>query len=115
MSDGPSSCQPTSVLLQRLAAEIGAAADDLSALENGVASLIGVGSAPVEDVAPLQALDRIGQQLRTLEMFLEAVTAGRCGCVDVEAALSGIRLEAVRARLGGEERVAAPAGDVDIW
>jgi hypothetical protein len=108
-------CESIDVVMQRLAAEIGSAANDLADVEAQVAAM--VGGAPLTGVERLQALDRLGQQLRALEAFLHAATLCACGRIDIETALDRVWLEGVRKRLGGgrthahEKAVAEP----ELW
>ncbi len=64
--------------MQRIAAEIGSAADDLAGVEAQVASA-GERSGPTDGYERLQALDRLGQQLRTLEAFLARPSPASAG------------------------------------
>ncbi len=106
-------CEPVDVVLQRLASEIASAADDLQALEGEIAKL--VAAAPADGFERLQSLDRLSQQLRTLEAFLGAARPCTCGRVDIETALDRVWLEAVRKRLGGgRAHVAAPV-EPELW
>ncbi|MFT3722234.1 MAG: hypothetical protein QM773_01515 [Hyphomonadaceae bacterium] len=105
-------CETVDVVMQRVAGELGSAANDLAALESDVASLIG--GANVEGMLRLQALDRIGQQLRVLEAFMSAAAPCQCGRIDIEPALDRVWLEAVRKRLGGGTLAAAVA-EPELW
>lgn len=106
-------CEPVSVVMQRIAAEIGSAADDLAAIEADVAATIGGAAAGGSE--RLQSLDRLGQQLRTLEAFLSATASCKCGGVDIEAALDRVWLEAVRKRLGGGVSATAEVAEPELW
>jgi hypothetical protein len=108
-------CESIDVVMQRLATEIGSAADELAGVEAHVAALVG-GSAPTDGYERLQSLDRLGQQLRTLEAFLSAAAPCECGRLDIEAALDTVWLESVRKRLGGG-RTPAPAApaEPELW
>ena len=105
-------CEPVDVMMTRVAGELNSAANDLAALEGEVAALIG--EANVEGMLRLQALDRIGQQLRVLEAFLTTATPCQCGRIDIEQALDRVWLEAVRKRLGGGV-LAAAAAEPELW
>jgi hypothetical protein len=106
-------CEPVEVVLQRLAFEIGSAADDLQALEGQVASMLG--GAPAEGMERLQSLDRLGQHLRTLEAFLTAAKPCECGRLDIESALDQVWLEGVRKRLGGGRAQAVVTAEPELW
>lgn len=106
-------CEPVDVVLQRLACEISSAADDLQALEGQVASLVGASTA--DGFERLQSLDRLGQQLRTLEAFLGGIKPCACGRVDIEEGLDRVWLEAVRRRLGGARTHAVAASEPELW
>ncbi|MES1200250.1 MAG: hypothetical protein ABUS57_02230 [Pseudomonadota bacterium] len=62
----------------------------------------------------LQAFDSIGQQLRALALFLSVASETAEGEIGVSEALEAVWLEALRARLAGEE-TKAPQLDIDIW
>ena len=108
-------CETVDVVMQRIAAEIGSAADTLAVVEADVAAMVS-GVKPAEGFERLQALDHLGQQLRTLEAFLYAAASCECGRLDIETALDHVWLEGVRKRLGGG-RVAAPAApaEPELW
>ena len=108
------SCESVETVMLRIAAEIGIAASDLAAVETQVVDALTTGSASA-NLDQLQSIDRIGQQLRTLEAFLEGAGLCRCGRIDVERGLDEVWLEGVRARLGGSPVSAAPAGEVEVW
>jgi len=118
MADGFPTCEKPETVMQRVAVELGAAACELVAVESAIASLIESGVLP-PGLDQLQALDRVGQQLRTLEAFLHAASSCACGRIDVEPALEEVWLEQVRNRLRGAPPVAvvAPAitQDVELW
>ena len=109
-------CEPATTVFQRVAAELGLAAADLARVETHVAILAANRTAPAS-LEQLQALDRIGQQLRVLEAFLVMAGTCRCGRVDIDQALQEVWLEAVRKRLGGgHASEAAPASaEPDVW
>ncbi|HVY87742.1 MAG TPA: hypothetical protein VG942_02685 [Hyphomonadaceae bacterium] len=109
-------CEPATTVFQRVAAELGAAAYDLSRVETHVAVLAENRVAPAS-VEQLQALDRIGQQLRVLEAFLVSASTCRCGRIDIDQALGEVWLEAVRKRLGGGHGMAAEAASAEpeLW
>ena len=108
-------CEPATTVFQRVAAELGRAAEDLSRVETHVAILAANRTAP-SCLEQLQALDRIGQQLRVLEAFLVAVGTCRCGRVDIDQALQEVWLEAVRKRLGGgEASETAASAEPELW
>jgi hypothetical protein len=114
------SCERPEVVMQRIAVELGDAACELAAVEGAIAGLIESRDLPA-DLDHFQALDRIGQKLRTLEAFLLAASSCSCGRIDVEAALDEVWLEQVRSRLSGAPSVcvhaAVPAEpvDVELW
>jgi hypothetical protein len=114
MSNAVHACEPFETVMLRVAAELGAVANDLAGVENRVATILQGAPDRKNDVAQLQSLDRIGQQLRALEAFLASACTCRCGCVDVMRALGDVRLESVRARLAGETPAAA-GGEVELW
>lgn len=108
-------CEAVDVVMQRIAAEIGSAADELAGVEAHVAALVG-GSAPTDGYERLQALDRLGQQLRTLEAFLSAAAPCECGRLDIETALDRVWLESVRKRLGGgRAQTQVLATEPELW
>jgi hypothetical protein len=107
-------CESVETVMLRVAAEIGVAARDLAAVESQVVDALAKRSASA-NLDQLQSIDRIGQQLRTLEAFLEGAGMCRCGRVDVERGLDEVWLESVRARLGGVPVSVAPAGEVEVW
>ncbi len=107
-------CEPVSVVMQRIAAEIGSAADDLAAIESDVATMVS-GTPTNSGFERLQSLDRLGQQLRTLEAFLSATASCQCGGVDIETALDRVWLESVRKRLGGGMSASAAAAEPELW
>lgn len=108
-------CEAVDVVMQRIAAEIGSAADALAVVEADVAAIIG-GAKLTDGFERLQALDHLGQQLRTLETFLSAAAPCECGKLDIETALDRVWLEGVRKRLGGGriEAQAEPA-EPELW
>ena len=108
------SCETIETVMLRVAAEIRVAAKDLAVVEAQVVDALSTGSA-LANLDQLQSIDRIGQQLRTLEAFLEGAGMCRCGRVDVERGLDEVWLESVRARLSGAAMSAAPAGEVEVW
>ncbi len=108
------SCETVETVLQRVASEIGSAADDLGALEQSVADLV-VSAGQASSLEQLQSLDRLGQQLRTLEVFLRAATPCSCGRVDIDRALDEVWLEGVRKRLGGGKTAAPVAAEPELW
>lgn len=108
-------CEPMSIVLERIAVEVGSTADELAHVETHVAAMI-EGAGPAEGFEQLQALDRLGQQLRAIEAFLSAATSCECGRVNIEAALDSVSLEGVRKRLGGGRTpVATAASEPELW
>jgi hypothetical protein len=109
-------CEPASVVFQRVAAELRIAADALTQVEDHV-SLLAADRALPDSVEQLQAIDRIGQQLRALEDFLDAAGQCRCGRIEIDFALGEVRLEAVRMRLSGERPPAAAmaSAEPELW
>ena len=108
-------CEAVDVVMQRIAVEIGSAADELAGVEAHVAAMIG-GSAPTDGYERLQALDRLGQQLRTIEVFLSAAAPCKCGRLDIETALDSVWLESVRRRLaGGRTQAPAVPAEPELW
>ena len=118
MADGFPSCERPETVMQRVAVELGEAACELAAVESVIAGLIESRALPAS-LDQLQAIDRIGQRLRTLEAFLQAASSCSCGRIDVAPALEEVWLEQVRNRLRGAPEVArvAPAltEDVELW
>jgi hypothetical protein len=107
-------CETVDVVMQRIAAEIGSAADDLAAVEAHVAAAVG-GAVTAGGLVQLQSLDRLGQQLRTLEAFLSAAGSCRCGRIDIDRALDRVWLEGVRKRLGGGRAPEPAATEPELW
>lgn len=108
-------CEAVDVVMKRIAVEIGSAADELADVEAHVAAMVG-GAAPTNGFERLQALDRLGQQLRTLEAFLSAAAPCECGRLDIESALDRVWLEGVRKRLGGgRTHTPAIAAEPELW
>lgn len=108
-------CEPVDVVMKRVAAEIASAADDLSGVEAHVVAMID-GKPSAEGSEQLQCLDRLSQQLRTLEAFLSAAAPCKCGGIDLEAALDRVWLEGVRKRLGGGKGVTvSAANEPELW
>ncbi|EAR52515.1 hypothetical protein OG2516_05388 [Oceanicola granulosus HTCC2516] len=89
---------------RRAAHELGRLEDDLAAFEERL--LDGTASS-----ADLQALDRMMQALADLRVFLEAIAAAKDGA----AALAGVALADVRARLAGEEAGGIGRKGVEIF
>lgn len=108
-------CEPIGIVMERVAVEVGSTANELAHIESHVATMI-EGAAPEDGVEQLQALDRLGQQLRAIEAFLSAATSCECGGVNIEAALDSVTLEGVRKRLGGGRTpVEAVASEPELW
>jgi hypothetical protein len=111
-----STCEPTDVVMGRVAAEIRSTADDLALIEADVAGLL-AGKASPDGILRLQSLDRLGQQLRTLELFLTTAAPCQCGRLDIDPALDRVWLESVRTRLGGGRTPGAEAAatEPELW
>jgi hypothetical protein len=115
MCDALPRCETPETVMRRVAGEITAAANDLDRVEACVAGMVEAGQPGAADVVQLQALDRVGQQLRALATFLNSALPCSCGRIDVQLALGDVRLEAVRARLGGGLHGASAAGEAELW
>ena len=63
----------------------------------------------------LQALDKLTQQMRAIEVFLCAAAMDARGELALSAALDSVLLESVRARLAGESEAPAAQTDVEFW
>lgn len=108
-------CESIGIVLERIAVEVGSTADELGHIETHVATMI-EGARPADGFEQLQALDRLGQQLRAIEAFLSAATSCECGRVNIEAALDSVSLESVRKRLGGGYApVETTASEPELW
>jgi hypothetical protein len=109
-------CEPLDIVMQRVAAEVSYAADELSGIESDVADLVS-GRALPQANERLQTLDRLVQQLRALDVFLRSAGPCDCGRIDIENALDRVWLETMRKRLGGASPVAREAGaaEPDLW
>lgn len=111
---------PVETVLQRVASELGSAASELADIEARLAAMIGSGFGEAADFEQLQTLDRLGQQMRVLELFLCTAAAHAPGEMDLTQSLSFVWLESVRQRLGGAPAsvaAAAVAGadDAELW
>jgi hypothetical protein len=106
---------PVDTVLQRVASELGTAASEIADLEARLAGLIGSGHGDVAEIEQLQALDRLGQQLRVLELFLYSAAPRSTGRVDLAPALEYVWLEGVRARLSGVAAAPAAGCDAELW
>jgi hypothetical protein len=106
---------PADVVLKRVAAELGAAASELAAVEAHVAALIGHGLVDLAETEQLQALDRINQQLRALEAFLYAAAPLAEDRIDLTSALRSVSLERVRSRLAGSTSHATAPSAPELW
>lgn len=113
MSAAPATA-PAAEVLRRVASEVGAAAEGLALVELQVAALLGATAARDFAAEKLQELDRLTQQMRAIEVFLCAAAVDAEGKVSLASALDSVLLEAVRARLAGENQVSATP-DIEIW
>lgn len=105
---------PARDVLRRVASEVGAAAEGLALIEAQVAALVTAAAPGGDAVEKLQALDRLTQQMRAVEVFLCAAAMDAEGEVALAAALDSVLLESVRTRLSGAEET-LPAEDVELW
>lgn len=105
---------PAREVLRRVASEVGAAAEGLSLIEAQVAALLTASKPGADTLEKLQALDRLTQQMRAVEVFLCAAAMDAEGDVALAAALDSVLLEGVRARLAGEQEAAA-ADEPELW
>ncbi len=95
-----------SVVLCRIVLEVAAVADEFALIETAAE---GVG-------ANLLRFDSMAQRLRAIEAFIAAIAPGARGEVQLGEALEAVPLEAVRARLAGEQAAANGSSiGVEIW
>ena len=106
---------PAREVLRRVASEVGAAAEALALVEAQVAALMAVVSPGDGAVEKLQALDRLTQQMRAVEVFLCAAAMDAEGELALAPALDAVLLEGVRARLAGQGEAAPVPSDVELW
>lgn len=109
-------CEPIGIVMSRVAAEVSSAADELAGIEADIADLAS-GSASPRAHERLQAVDRLVQQLRALDIFLRHAKTCDCGRVDIDVGLDQVWLETMRRRLGGAAYVApeTAASEPDLW
>jgi hypothetical protein len=105
---------PAAEVLRRVASEVGAAAEGLALVEAQVSALL-TAAGPGPAAEKLQALDKLTQQMRAIEVFLCAAAMDARGELALSAALDSVLLESVRARLAGEAETSPTAPEPEFW
>ncbi len=104
-------------LAQRIAAELADAADVCRRAEDLAASLAAEGGAALDQLAPLQSLDELTQRLTSLAAVLEAIAdeAPPSWALNLRPLLAEVRLSALADRLIGLPPAEVVTGEADFF